>query len=128
LWFVTDAAAPVLNILGFTANGLPMSGSVAAGFTLNANGQADTHYQIQFAPGSVASEALQTADVGLFLAPTAGQTAALVAYYSTKPENYKAYLNAAAAGTEPFAYIKTDGTAIRILDGAMKTLAARKLT
>jgi hypothetical protein len=121
---VQDTTAPALDVTGFTANSISMPGDISGGYSLSIDGNANTHYQLQFAAGSVASENLQTEDVGLFLQPTAGQTADLIAYYSTKPAEYLAYLDAAAAGTQPFAYIKTGGTAIQILDGAQKFLAS----
>ena len=98
---------------------------VAGAYVLNTDGNASTNNTIQFTTGSVASEALKAETIGLVLQPTAGQTDALVAYYdATKAAPYLEYLDAAAAGTQPFAYIKTDGTSIQILDGAMKTLAS----
>ena len=119
-----DTTPPTLNISGFTANSVSMT--LAAGaYILNTDGNVNTHYQVQFAPGSSASENLSGEDVGLYLIPTAGQTSNLQTYYLTKPAPYQAYLNAAAAGTAPFAYIKTDGTTtIQILDGAQKYLAS----
>ena len=119
-----ETTAPTLNITGFTANGHAMTSNVANGYILNTIGNASTNYLIQFTDGSVASEVLKSENVELKLQPTEGQTANLQAYYSTNyPEIYEAYLKDAAAGNKPFAYIKTDGTAIRLLDGAQKTLA-----
>ncbi len=115
--------SPKLEVAGFSADGAPMVGSVAGGFTLNTDNNAATNYQIQFTSGSIASESLKTEVVPLYLQPTAGQTAALQDYYTTKPAEYQTYLDAAAAGTQPFAYIKTNGTAIQILDGAQYTLS-----
>lgn len=123
--FNVDTTAPTLTVDGFTANSIAMDGSVSDGYTLNTDGNVGTTYPIQFAAGSVASEALKSETDGLFLIPVdAAQTAALVSYYSTKPAPYLGYLDAAAAGTQPFAYVKTNGTAIRILDGAQYTLSS----
>ena len=124
---VTDNILPTLTVNGFTANGIAMSGSISSGYTLNTDNSPDTHNLIQFASGSSASEDLQTENVGLFLQPTGTQTADLQTYYSTKPDGWKTYLNAAAAGTEPFAYIKTGGTTIKLLDGAQEFLAHTEL-
>ena len=54
------------------------------------------------------------------LVPSAGQTAALVAYYEARgvPEPYLTYLKSAAAGTEPFVFLKADGTALSLIDAA----------
>ena len=119
---IPDTTPPTLTITGFTANGNTMSGSVSGGFILNTDNNANTHYQVQFAPGSVAGEDLKTEIAGLYLTPTVEQTNKLIAYYSTKPAPYLDYLNGAAAGSQPFAYIKTGGTNIKILDGAQYTL------
>jgi hypothetical protein len=121
---VKDMTPPTLSILGFTENGSPMNGSLANGYTLNTDNNPNTHYTIQFAPGSIASENLKVENVALTLIPTDGQTAVLQTFYSTYPTQYQTYLDAAAAGTQPFAFIKTDGTtAIKILDGAQEYLA-----
>jgi hypothetical protein len=72
----------------------------------------------------VASEALKVENVALTLQPTGNQITDLQNFYATNyPPEYQTYLDGAAAGTQPFAYIKTDGTSIKILDGAMETLA-----
>ena len=121
---VIDTTHPSLTISGFTADGsVDMAGTLETGYTLNKQNTAASH-TIQFKTGSVASESLKAETFGLYLAPTAGQTDALVDYYKSKDELYKPYLNAAAAGTKPFAYIKGYGnTTIRLLDGAQKYLA-----
>jgi hypothetical protein len=122
-----DRIPPVINPVGFTASGVSMAGNLTDGFTLNTDNNPNTHYSIQFATGSVVSENLKDETVGLTLIPTGpDQTATLVSYYSTKPAEYQTYLDGAAAGTQPFAYIKTNGTTIQILDGAMKTLAGQE--
>jgi hypothetical protein len=121
---IIDTVTPALTVTGFAADGSNMIGDLATGYTLNKQNTAASH-TIQFKTGSVATEALQADSFGLYLAPTAGQTDALINYYSTKPDAWKTYLNAAAAGTKPFAYIKGYGdTTIRLLDGAQKYLAA----
>ena len=118
-----DRVKPTLIIEGFTADGsTDMAGNLTDGYTLNTNNTTADH-TIQFKTGSVASEALKSEVYGLTLVPTAGQTDELIAYYATKPPEYQTYLNAAAAGTQPFAYIKGSGdTSIQILDGAKYTL------
>ncbi len=122
---VEDRTPPTLNIVGFTENSNPMSGDMTNGYTLNTDNNPNTHYTIQFTSGSAASEALKVENVALTLVPTNGQTADLQTFYSTNyPPEYQTYLDAAAAGTQPFAYIKADGTtAIKLLDGAQYTLA-----
>ena len=122
---VKDMTPPTLSITGFTENGVAMNGSIDDGYTLNTDNNPNTHYTIQFATGSVASEKLEIENVALTLIPTSTQqTADLQTFYSTNyPTQYQTYLDAAAAGTQPFAFIKTDGTtAIKILDGAQYTL------
>jgi phosphosulfolactate phosphohydrolase-like enzyme len=119
-----DTIPPTLNIAGFTSNSIEMTSSIAGGYTLNTDGNANTKYKVQFAANSVALENLKDETVGLFLQPTTDQTAALIEYYSTNPAQYKTYLNGAAAGSQPFALIKTNGTTIQLLDGAMKALAS----
>jgi len=121
---VKDTTPPTFTVTGFTANDTPMAGDVTNGYTLNTDGNAKTHYAIQFTTGSVASEALKVENVALTLQPTGNQITDLQNFYATNyPPEYQTYLDGAAAGTQPFAYIKTDGTSIKILDGAMETLA-----
>jgi hypothetical protein len=120
---IADATAPTLSITGFTADGNGMTPQ-SGGYVLNTNNDANTNYEIQFASESMASEDLKTEVVGLFLSPTEGQTATLVKYYLSKPPEYQTYLNDAAAGNQPFAYIKTSGTTIKLLDGAQYTLSS----
>jgi hypothetical protein len=121
---VVDTTAPTLTVAGFTADGSAMSGNMVSGFVLNTNNNADKSYSVQFSSGSLASENLKTETVGLYLQPTTGQTDALRTYYLTKPVPYQEYLDAAAVGTQPFAYIKTGGTNVQLLDGAQYTLAS----
>ena len=51
---------------------------------------------------------------------TPREIAALKAYYATKPEPYKAYLNDAADGINPFVYI--DGFTVSLVDAAQHDL------
>ena len=122
-----DTDAPTLAIVGFTANSVSMNFNVD-NYLLNTDGKASTNYFIQFASGSTASENLKNEIVELSLVPTDGQTSILQTYYSTNfPSAYEAYLKDAAAGNKPFAYIKTNGTEISLLDGAQKILADKEV-
>ncbi|MFY9152763.1 MAG: immunoglobulin-like domain-containing protein [Prolixibacteraceae bacterium] len=121
-WIVPDAEALPLDVTGFTANSEIMHGNLADGYILDTDNNPATSYLLQFASGSKASEPMKDEVAGLFLISTAGQTDELIAYYIDKDPLYKPYLNGAAAGVLPFAYIKTGGTDIRILDGAQYTL------
>ncbi len=120
---VVDNVPPTLSVTGFTADGSDMAGNLTDGYTLNTEFVGLSHV-LQFKTGSVANENLMASVSGLYLTPTAGQTDALVTYYHlTKPEPYLSYLDSAAAGTLPFAYIKTTGnTSVKLLDGAQYTL------
>lgn len=94
-----------------------------SGFTLSTD-RSSKEYLIQFAVGTVAKEALVSDVFGLYLQPVGSQTVDLTAYYSSKPPAYRDYLNGAAAGSKPFAYVKGDGTTnVKLLDGARFTLA-----
>jgi hypothetical protein len=119
-----DTRHPALNVSGFTANGVPMALSGGA-YVLNTNGNANSHYAIQFSSGSAASENLKAEAVELKLLPVSGQTASLQSYYSVNyPAAYESFFKDVAGGNKPFAYIETNGTAaIKILDGAQKYLA-----
>jgi hypothetical protein len=127
---VADNVPPVLTVAGFTADGNDMPGDMTNGFTLNTENNPANSHTLQFETGSTANENLMASTSGLYLIPSSpAQTAALVAYYSTKPPLYLGYLDGAAAGTMPFAYIKTVGdTSIKILDGAQYTLNSQKET
>jgi hypothetical protein len=121
--YIKDTTGPNLTA-GFIADGLVMSsGSLAHSFVLLTDRQASREYKLQFTADSVPTEELKEEIVGLFLDPAAGQTDLLRAYYMSKPEAYRTYLNAAASGALPFAYIKTGGTVVRLLDGARYNLA-----
>ena len=122
---ITDGTAPTLTVTGFTVDGVAMTGDTESGYTLSVSGGSGSH-ALAFSAGSGVSEALNPEVIGLMLVPTEGQTAVLQSYYSTKPVGWQEYLNAAAAGTRPFAYIATDGTPIRLLDGAQYTLASTR--
>ena len=122
--FAADSISPTLNISGFMANGTPMTVADGA-YVLNIDGNANTHYAVQFSSGSSASENLKAETVELRLLPAGGQTASLQNYYSINyPSAYGTFFQDVATGNKPFAYIKTDGsTTIKILDGAQKYLA-----
>jgi parallel beta-helix repeat protein len=123
-----DEDAPALTVTGFTADGtVSMAGNLNDGYTLETTNDPSVNHTIQFTAGSVATEDLQTEVVGLFLQPATGQTTELQTYYADKPADYQTYLNNAAAGTEPFAFIKTGGTAIQLLDGAQYSLASQEV-
>ena len=119
--FEIDLTAPALTITGVTDTVAgSLSGTVEGGFTLPTTNVPSIDHELSLAAGSVSSEALADAYNGLTLVPAAGQTAALVTYYEARgvPEPYLTYLKAAAAGTEPFVFLKADGTALTLVDAA----------
>jgi len=122
-------AGPTLNITGATAtpSGLPavdMPGSVPGGYTLLTDGNSGTDYLIDFAAGSVSSEPLADDFFGLYLINTTVDLPTLLAYYATKPDPYKDYLNQAAVGGEPFVYIRGGaGNTISLIDAAKHDIA-----
>ncbi len=122
--FAANAGSLALYVSGFTANGVPMTVTDGV-YILNTNGNVNTHYAIQFSPGSSASENLKTENVELKLLPTEGQIISLQNYYATNyPAAYESFLKDVVTGNKPFAYIDTSNTtAIKILDGAQKYLA-----
>jgi hypothetical protein len=121
--FAADNIHPTLNIPGITVNGVLLTPSNGV-YTLNTNGNANTHHAIQFSAGASASENLKVETVELKLVPTSGQVASLQDYYlKNYPAAYTTYFKDAVTGLKPFAYIKTNGTTIKVLDGAQKYLA-----
>ena len=113
-----DRVAPTFGADGATSDGTNLSGDLAAGFTLPTTDDAAVTHSLAFVNPAF-SEPVVPAYIPLTLQPTAGQTDALVAYYASKPEPWKSYLDEAAAGTKPFAYLKSDGT---LIDAAVRDL------
>jgi hypothetical protein len=80
-----DLTGPSITVTGVedTVAG-PLAGSVAAGFTLPTTNDPSLDHELSLAAGSVSSEPLADTYNGLFLQPTADQTAELVAYYAAR--------------------------------------------
>ncbi|NLA86159.1 MAG: S-layer homology domain-containing protein, partial [Clostridiales bacterium] len=126
-----DTTAPTLNSVAFTANGTALTGTVAGGFTLEADRNSETNYLIDFS-GTTSSEALSGGPFALYLDKSAldeAKIAEITAYYETKSDPYKTYLLAALAGTNAFAYIKAGtGDTVKLLDGAQYTLDSKSIS
>ena len=125
--FAIDLTAPAITVTGATADGVDMAGSLAGGFTLPTTNVSSIDHLLQLKAGSVTSEPLAGAYTGLYLAPAAGQTAALQAYYAARgvpsvPLDFLGFLNDAAAGTKPFVYLKAAGTTLTLVDAAKHDL------
>jgi len=116
-----DRVAPTFSAVGATSDHATITGSLADGFKLPITNDANVTHSLAFVTPAF-SESVEDTYTALVLQPATGQTAALVAYYADKPAAYQTYLNAAAAGTEPFAYLKSDGT---LIDGAQHFLASQ---
>lgn len=119
-----DKTKPTLTITGFLDDSAELPGDLDSGYTLHTENVAGVNHNLKFKEESVASENLKNETFGLYLVPSGTQTADLIAYYSTKPASYQAYLEAASAGTLPFSYIKGSGDmSVRLLDGAQYFLS-----
>jgi hypothetical protein len=118
---IVQALPTLLTITGFTANGITMPGDLTSGFILYTDNSPSTEYNIQFLTGSVANEDLMSSYFPLTLVSSTVSATDLKAYYDSSgiPNPYLTYLKGAVDGTEPFAYIKGDGTtSILLIDGA----------
>ena len=116
-----DTTPPSLNVTGLTADGTDLVGTVESGYTLSTNNDSSKEYALRFKDGTSASEPLENAYFELKLTGDSTVSAdTLKAYYATKTSGeFLTYLNGAADGTNPFAYIKGDGTtAVQLIDGA----------
>jgi len=114
-----DRTEPIMTITGATADGVAMEGDLATGFILETTNDPEKDRLLQFAAGTVTSEALADEYFGLFLTgATADQISELKSYYEARevPEPYLTYLKSAADGTNPFVYIK--GTTVTLVDAA----------
>ena len=113
-----DRVAPTLTITGATADGTAMSGNLTDGYVLATTNVATLDHLIQFAAGTVASEALAAQYFGLKLIASTVSTADLKAYYDGRgvPDPFLTYLKAAADGLNPFVYIK--GSTVTLVDAA----------
>ena len=113
-----DRVAPTLDITGATADGTAMAGNLADGYVLETTNDPAVDHLIQCAAGTQASETLADAYFGLYLTASTVMPAELQAYYAARgvPEPFLTYLNDAAAGTNPFVYIK--GSTVTLVDAA----------
>ncbi len=119
-----DRVEPVVDITAATADGVAMGGDLATGYILpTTNDPAVDHY-LQI----TATVDAPLADVysGLYFveAESTVSTAELQAYYAARglPTPYLEYLNGAAAGTNPFVFIKEDALSLSLVDAAKHTL------
>ncbi len=116
-----DTEPPTLDITGATADGTALGGDLEDGFILQTTNNPIVDHEIQFAANTVASEPLAAQYFGLYLTGSTVSAADLEAYYIARgvPAPYLAYLVGAANGTNPFVYIKGDGTiAVSLVDAA----------
>lgn len=115
-----DNTKPTINVSGFTKDTIDMP-TQGEGYALNIDNNPTTEYNIQFKSGTVASEELPSEYFGLYLKNTSTVSAAeLKTYYANNTSGeFLTYLNGAAEGTNPFVYIKGNGTtSVQLIDGA----------
>jgi len=119
-----DETAPLLTGTGFTADGVDMLGTNAAGYKLQTTNVAALDRLVQFKTGTVADETLAAEFFGLKLISSTVSAADLKAYYAARgvPEPFLGYLNDAADGLKPFVYIS--GTTVKLVDAAKHDIAS----
>lgn len=99
------------------------TGDMDNGYTMFVDGLSGSSYQLQITNVDL-WEVLNVDRFPLYISDSNVPTSELIAYYSSKPEPYKTYLEGVANGLNPVAYIKSDGTlsGVSLLDGAMWSL------
>jgi hypothetical protein len=123
--FTIDTKPPTLKITGFTADGSKMKGTYYNSYKLITNNVASKEYLIQFLTGTQANENLKSEYFGLTLVSSTVSAANLKAYYDARgvPEPFLSYLKGAVDKTNPFVYIKGDGTKnVKLIDGARHSI------
>jgi len=119
-------AAPTLNVTGFDADGISMTGNLTDGYILDTYNVASTNHLIQFSAGTTSDETLNNSYFPLMLISSTVSASDLKAYYDARgvPEPFLTYLKNATDESSPFAYIKGDGTTnVQLVDAAMHDLA-----
>ncbi|MGI6375415.1 MAG: InlB B-repeat-containing protein [Anaerolineae bacterium] len=121
-WTVSDTTPPQLTVSGATADGVPMAGDPETGYILTTTREATIEHLIQFADGTSTDETLADSYFGLQLISSTVTVADLQAYYEARgvPEPALSYLKGAAAGTNPFVYIR--GSTVALVDAAQHDL------
>ena len=119
-----DREEPVVSIIEATADGVAMGGDLATGYILPTTNDPAVDHLLQI--DATVNEPLATKYNGLYFveAESTVSTAELQAYYVARgvPTPYLEYLNGAAAGTNPFVFIKEAGLNLSLVDAAKYTI------